>query len=156
MTGRKRPLALWGICVFLALSVVVLLLGQTSALFAYDFAVSLGLQESVEDVTEFGVEVNRAFGGSDTIVYIPLMVLSLVGLARGRRWALAVTAAAMGVSVYWAVTVGIMLAFLRGTPGYGLVPGMEYWVFLGVFIAVGAWGIIYIALRGDRLTGSRT
>ena len=153
MTENKRPLAFWGICVFLVLAVVVLLLGQTSALFAYDFAVALGLQESVQDVSEYGVEVNRAFGAGDTIVYIPLMLMSLIGLVRRRRWALPLTAAVMGISVYWAVTVGVMLGFLRGTPGYSLVPGMEYWVFLGIFIAVGAWGIIYIALRGDRLVG---
>jgi len=64
MSEEERPVAFWIICVFLALSVVVLLLGQTTSFFAYDFAVRLGLQESVEDVTKFGVEMNRAFGAS--------------------------------------------------------------------------------------------
>ena len=44
-----------------------------------------------------------------------------------------------------------MLVFLKGVPGYTLVPGAAYWVFLGIFIAVGTWGIIYIALRGEKL-----
>ena len=154
MTAGGRPLAFWGMCAFLVLSLVVLLLGQTTAIFAYDFAVGLGLQESVRDVSEFGVEVNRAFGVGDTVVYIPLMVLSLVGLIRRRRWAPPVTAAVMGISVYWAVTMGTMLRFLRGVPGYTLVPGVEYLVFLGAFILVGIWGIAYIVMRGDRLVES--
>jgi hypothetical protein len=132
---------------------VLLLLGQTTALFAYDFAVAMGLQESIEDVSEFGVEVNRAFGAGDTIVYIPLMLLALIGLIRRRRWAVPVTAAVMGISIYWTVTIGSMLGFLPGVTGYSLTPGMEYWVFLGVFAAVGLWGIIYLSLGGDHLVG---
>jgi len=149
--GGKRPLAFWGICVFLVLSLIVLLIGQTTAIFAYEFAVSIGLQESVDAVSPFGVEVNRAFGVGDTVVYIPLMVLSLVGLIRRRRWALPVTAAVMGISAYWAVTMWSVLLFLKGVPGYTLAPGSAYWVFLGIFIAVGVWGVAYIATRGGRL-----
>ena len=151
MTGEKRPFAFWFICVFLGLSVVVLSLGQTTALFAYDFAVRLGLQESVEEVTEFGVEMNRAFGAGDTVVYIPLMVVSLVGLFLKKRWALFTTAAVMGVSVYWSVTVASVLVFLRGVPGYQLVPGPEYWIFLGAYMLFGAWGMLYLVFRGGRI-----
>lgn len=151
MVSEKRPLAFWGLCVFLVLGALVVLLGQTSAVFAYDFAVGLGLQESVDQVSEYGVEVNRAFGLGDTVVYIPLMVVALAGLIRRRRWALTVTAAVMGISVYWAATVWAMMVMLRGVSGYELVAGPEYWVFLGVFIAVGVWGILYTSLRGERL-----
>jgi uncharacterized protein (TIGR03382 family) len=131
----------------------LLLVGQTSAVFAYDFAVAMGLQESIEDVTEYGVEVNRAFGAGDTIVYIPLMLFALVGLVRRRRWAIPVTAAVMGISMYWTVTIASMFGFLPGVPGYNLAPGPEYWVFLGVFAGVGLWGIIYLSVRGERLVG---
>ena len=151
MTRNERPIAFWCICVFLALSLVLLLLGQTSAVFAYDFTVSIGLQESMDDVSEYGIEVNRAFGVADTIVYIPLIVMSLIGLVRRRPWALPVTAAVMGISAYWTVTIAFMFFFLPGVPGYNLVPGMEYWVALGSFFGIGVWGILYIALRGDRL-----
>jgi hypothetical protein len=154
VTREKRSVAFWVVSVFLLLAVAVLLLGQTSALFAYDFAVALGLQESVDRVGPFGVEVNRAFGASDTFVYIPLMVVALIGLVRRRRWALPMAAAVMGISVYWAVTIAAMMLFLGGVPGYDLVPGLEYWVFLGIFIAIGTWGVFYIAVRGDRLLGA--
>jgi len=85
MNERRRPAAFWVISLFLASSLVFLLLGQTSAVFAYDWAVSLGLQESVEDVSAHGVEVNRAFGVGDTVVYVPLVALALVGLSRRKR-----------------------------------------------------------------------
>ena len=147
----KRPIAFWIISVFLALSAIVLVLGQTTSLFAYDFAVRLGLQESVGEVTAFGVEVNRAFGAGDTIIYVPLMLVSLVGLSLKKRWALITTAAVMGISAYWSLTLTAMLMFLRDVPGYRLVPGLEYWVSLGTFLVFGIWGIIYLVLRGDRL-----
>ena len=151
MPNEKRPVAYWIICSFLALSVILFLLGQTTSLFAYDFAVRIGLQESVEEVSEFGVEVNRAFGAGDTLILIPLMIVSMVGLVLKKRWALLATAGAMGISAYWAVTVAAMFVFLPGAPGYQLVPGPEYWLFLGAHIAFGIWGLPYLALRGDRL-----
>ena len=151
MPSRKLPVAYWIICSFLALSVILLLLGQTTSLFAYEFAVRLGLQESIDDVTAFGVEMNRAFGAGDTFTYIPLMVVSLVGLLLKRRWALLTTAAVMGISAYWSVTIAAVLVFMRGVPGYHLVPGPEYWVFLGAYLVFGVWGVSYLALRGDGL-----
>jgi hypothetical protein len=153
MSGSERPIAFWGICVFLTISLVMLLLGQTTAIFTYDFAVSLGLQESVEEVSEFGVEVNRAFGVGDTVVYVPLILFALMGLIKKRRWALPVTGAVMGISAYWAMTVSSMFVFLPGAPGYSLMPGPEYWIVLSVFFGVGIWGVIYVSVRGDRLVG---
>ncbi len=151
MPTEKRPIAFWIICVVLTLSAVVFVLGQTTALFAYEFAVRLGLQESVGEVTAFGVEVNRAFGASDTFVYIPLILVSLVGLSLKKRWALITTAAVMGISAYWSLTLTAMLVFLTDVPGYRLVPGPEYWVFLGTYLVFGIWGILYLVFRGDKL-----
>jgi len=151
MPAGKRPRAFWVICAFLVLSAILLLVGQTTAIFAYDFAVGLGLQESLEEVTGFGVQMNRAFGMGDTVVYIPLIVVSLVGLLRRKRWALLTTASAMGISAYWTVTMASLLVFARAVPGYTLVPGIEYWVFLGAFFAFGVWGIAYLAFKGEEL-----
>ena len=154
MSSKKRPMAFWGICAFLIVSLVMLLVGQTSAIFAYEFAVSLGLQESVEDVTEYGVEVNRAFGVGDTVVYVPLIVAALIGIVRRRQWALPVTGAVMGISSYWATTCLSMFGFLPGTPGYSLELNIAYWVVLGSYIGIGFWGIVYLSVRGDRLVGA--
>ena len=81
MEHAKRPVAFWIITAFLTVSMILLLMGQTMALIDYDFAVQLGLQEGIKDVSSYGVQVNRAFGAGDTMVYIPLIALSLIGLS---------------------------------------------------------------------------
>jgi len=151
MANAKHPISFWVIIIFLIVSMVLLLMGQTMAIFNYEFAVKLGLQEDVKEVSEFGVQINRAFGAGDTFVYIPLMAISLVGLFLKKRWSLITTAAVMGVSAYWATTVTFMLFFLRGIPNYNLEPGLEYWLFINAYIIFGVWGVIYLIFRGDSI-----
>ena len=151
MDDTKRCLAFWAITGFLSISLLLLLMGQTMALVNYDFAVQLGLQEDIKEVGSFGVQVNRAFGAGDTLVYIPLIAISIIGLLLRKRWSLLTTAAAMGVSAYWATTILFMLIFLEGTQGYYLKPGVEYWLFMAAFIIFGVWGLFYLTFRGDKL-----
>ena len=66
MAKSRRPAAFWFIFVFLAVSIILMLAGQTLGVFNYELAARLGLQEKPEEMTEFGVEVNRAFGAADT------------------------------------------------------------------------------------------
>ena len=149
MSSGKRPFGFWFIVGFLAVSIVLMLAGQTMAVFNYDLAAQWGLQERPEEMTEFGVEVNRGFGAGDTVVYIPLMALSLVGLLLRKRWSLVTTAAVFGISAYWSVTVGFIFAFLPGVPGYSNVPGPEIWLFIGTYAVLGLWGMFYLTTRGD-------
>ncbi len=100
MKNNDRPLAFWIFIIFLALSIALMLIGQTMSIFNYDFTVRHGLQESVNQVGESGVQVNRGFGAGDTIVFIPLLIASLVGLWLKKRWSLISTAAVTGVSAY--------------------------------------------------------
>ncbi|MDH3974786.1 MAG: hypothetical protein OEV42_10955 [Deltaproteobacteria bacterium] len=148
---NKRNRAYWVITVFLALSALLLLMGQTMAIVNYDFAVQLGLQEDVTEVGEYGLQLNRAFGAADTLVYLPLILISLVGLFLRKRWSLTITAAVMGISAYWATTIVFMLFFLTGIPHYYLEPGIEYGLILGAYIIFGLWGMIYLAVRGERI-----
>lgn len=147
----RRPIAFWVIVIFHVLSAILLLIGQTTAMFAYEFAEKLGLQESLEEVTAFGIQMNRAFGAGDTFVYIPLIILALIGLFLRKRWALVINAAVMGISVYWTVTLTALMIFARVIPGYTLRPGPDYLVFLGSFVIFGVWGLLYLVFRGDRL-----
>lgn len=151
MTNARRPIAFWIVVVFLAISVPLMLMGQTMAVFDYELAVRLGLQESLGQVGEFGVQVNRAFGAGDTVVYIPLIIASLVGLFLRKRWSLLATAAVAGVSAYWSVTVSFMFLFLPRAPGYGYVPGPEIWFFVGAYTAFGVCAFFYLLFRGDAL-----
>lgn len=151
MESIKRPMSFWIITVFLFISLVLLLAGQTMAIINYDFAVQLGLQEDVKDVGEYGVQLNRAFGAGDTIIYIPLIALSLIGLVFKKRWSIITTAAVMGISAYWATTVIFMLLFFVGVPGYYLEPGLVYWLFMAVFIIFGIGGLLYLVFKGEQL-----
>ncbi len=151
MFGTSRPMAFWFIFAFLALSVALLLLGQTMSVVDYDLTVQLGLQESPEQVGAHGVQVNRAFGAGDTIVYLPLMVASMVGLWLRKRWALLTTAAVAGISAYWTATIGSMLAFLPGTPGYNYAPPLGIWLFVGAYMLFGIWCLLYLLSRGEAL-----
>ena len=151
MANARRPIAFWIIVSFLAISILLMLIGQTMAVFNYDLAVRLGLQESPGQVSEFGVQVNRAFGAGDTVVYIPLLVVSLAGLLLKKRWSLLTTAAAAGVSAYWSVTISFIFLFLPGTSGYAYVPGPGIWLFLGAYTAFGVWGLFYLLFRGEAL-----
>jgi len=151
MTGAGRSCGFWVIVVFLAVSIVLMLMGQTLGVFNYDLAARLGLQEKPEEMTDFGVQVNRAFGAADTVVYLPLIVISMVGLILRKRWSLLVTAAFFGASAYWTVTVTFMLLFLPGVTGYSNVPGPEIWLFIGTYMVVGVLGLFYLIRRGDEL-----
>jgi hypothetical protein len=151
MTGARRSYGFWVIVGFLAISIVLMLMGQTLGVFNYDLAARLGLQEKPEEMTDFGVQVNRAFGAADTVVYLPLIVISMVGLILRKRWSLLVTAAFFGASAYWTVTVTFMLLFLPGVTGYSNVPGPEIWLFIGTYMVVGILGLFYLIRRGDEL-----
>ncbi len=151
-----RPVAFWIIVVFLVLSFIMLLLGQIMALIDYDSAAQLGLQESREAISEYGMQVNRGFAAGDTLVYATLTGASVIGLLLRKRWALLTTGAVMGISAYWPVVSVFMLIFLRGVPGYTLVPGLEMWLVMAIYFAFGVWGLFYLILRGDRLVSSPT
>lgn len=151
MTAEKHPISFWVIIVFLIVTMLFLLIGQTMAIFNYEFAVKLGLQEDVKEISEFGVQINRAFGASDTLVYMPLIAISLVGLFLRKPWSLVTTSAVMGISAYWATAVVFMLVFLPGVRNYNFVPGSEYWLLIGTYIIIGVWGVVYLIFRGDNL-----
>lgn len=151
MAGSGRSIGFWVIFVFLAVSVVLMLVGQTLGVFNYELAAKMGLQEKSEEMTDFGVQVNRAFGAADTVVYIPLMVVSMIGLCLRRRWSLLTTAAFFGASAYWTATVSFIFFFLPGVEGYSNVPGPEIWLFIGTYMFAGVIGLIYLARRGEEL-----
>jgi len=147
----NRPLAFWVLMAFMSVSVVLLFLGQTLAVFNYEFTVSLGMQEDIGEVGAFGVQVNRAFGAGDTLVYIPLMIASIIGLWLRKQWALFASASVMGISAYWSVTSAFAFWFLARVPNYRFVPGLDYWIFIASFFVFGVWGLWYLLFRGENL-----
>ena len=54
---------------------LLLLCGQTLALFDYELTVKLGLQESEKEVGAVGVSYAKGFGFGDTLIYLPMLLL---------------------------------------------------------------------------------
>jgi hypothetical protein len=151
MSNEKQMYAYWIFIIFLAISIIMMLVGQTMSVFNYDLTVKWGLQESLADVGEFGVQVNRSFGASDTIVYVPLLLASLIGLLKKKRWSLLMTAATAGVSAYWSATILFIFLFAPGAAGYNYNPPVDIWIFVLAYLVFGVWGLAYLLIRGERL-----
>ena len=151
MSNDKQMYAYWIFIIFLAISIILMLVGQTMSVFNYDLTVKWGLQESLADVGEFGVQVNRSIGASDTIVYVPLLLASLIGLLKKKRWSLLMTAATAGVSAYWSTTILFIFLFSPGSQGYNYNPPVDIWIFVLAYLVFGVWGLAYLLIRGERL-----
>ena len=142
--NTKKPIGFWVLLISGIILLLELLLGQMMALINYDFTVSLGLQESVEKVTGVGVALNKGFGVADTAVYVPLLVLGLVGLWKRRFWGLFAMTGALAVTIYWPLVCMSMLFFAKGTPGFGFTQYTSYAIIMGLVELYGLWGLWYV------------
>jgi hypothetical protein len=133
-------------------SIPVFLAGQTTCIFAYDWTVKNGLQESGAEVGPSLVQVNRAYGVSDTILYIPLLASSAYGLFRKKRWSLICTAASGGIHSYWSLTTAFCFVFLPNVEEYAYKPGLGIWMFVLFYMIYGIlvltflyryWGVLF-------------
>ena len=146
MNIADRSLSIWSLIAGMIFLTVMILLGQSSAVFNYDFAVSLSLQESADKVGSHFVQFNRAVGAADTVAYIPLLVASIIGLLLRQRWALYTTAAVMGISLYWPVICLFMMLFMSGESGYNFPLSPSYVAIFVAVMAFGAWGL-YVCIQ---------
>ena len=123
---------------------VMLLLGQTMSFIDYDFTVSLGLQESVDSVSELGVAMNKGFGVGDTIVYVPLFIIGIIGLWLNRKWGHFAMIAAMAITAYWPMVIVFFLLFARDAAGFNFSNYLSYFIFLSLITIYGIWGMFYL------------
>ena len=75
------------------------ILGQTLCIFFYDFTVSLGFQDSINDVTAVGVAFNKGFGIADTLFYIPLLISGIIGILKKKRMGIYLMFSALAITV---------------------------------------------------------
>lgn len=123
---------------------VWLFLGQTMALVDYEFTISLGLQEAASAVTDIGVAYNKAFGVADTLFYLPLLVIGLVGYGLGKTWGVVPLAAALGITAYWPIVCLYALYAAKGAPGFTFSSHMLYTIILVPVAAYGLWGLAFL------------
>jgi len=121
------------------------------ALVDYEFVVSLGLQEPASEITEIGVVFNKAFGAADTLVYLPLLVIGLVGFWMERTWGLIALAAALGITAYWPIVSLYALYAARGIPGFTFSSHTTYTLILVPIAIYALWGLAFLYRTRDRL-----
>ena len=127
-----------------AILLILLLAGQTYSLVNYDIAVSLGLQESEEEVTKIGIAWAKAFALGDTIAYIPLLVVGIIGLIKRKRWGFYCMLGSLAISVYWPVVN--LSAIYFGVDDFALNPDkyISYSILLPLISVYGLWGMWYL------------
>jgi len=149
--ANKRPTGFWVLMILGILILVILLAGQMMSFISYEFTVSIGLQESVDVVGEMGVAVNKGFSVGDTIVYIPLLVIGLVGLWIRKKWGIYAMVGALGITAYWPMVSLFLLLFAKETPGFNFTNFTSYSVLLTAITVYGIWGLCYLYINREIL-----
>ena len=134
---------------------IMYLIGQTMAMFNYAWTVSVGLQEPADQVTEIGVAFNKGFGFGDTIVYIPLLFIGIVGLIKRTRIGIYAMFGAMAITSYWTTVALSALYFAKETPGWGFVDYGSYTPLLTFICLYGLWGMIFLFRNSERILNDR-
>ena len=143
VTGRRGS-GFWLLIGFGIVLNILYLLGQTMAIIDYDFAVSIELQEPLDEITEIGVALNKGFGVGDTLFYIPLFIIGIIGLLKRSPMGLFAMFGAMAITVYWPI-VGLSTVFYaKGASGWHFTDYTAYSILLSVIILYGIWGFWFL------------
>ena len=142
--SNKRTTGFWILMIIAILILVMLLIGQMMSFIDYEFTVSIGLQESVEIIGEMGVAVNKGFGVGDTIIYLPLLIIGLIGLWKQKMWGILTMAGALAITAYWPMVNIFIILFAKGTPGFHFTDFASYTIVLTCFTLYGFWGLWYL------------
>ena len=140
----KRTTGFWILVSIGIILNLIYLLGQTMAIINYDFAVSIELQEPVNEITEVGVASNKGFGFGDTFFYMPLFVVGIIGLLKKSAWGLYAMFGAMAITIYWPL-VGLSTVFYaKGAPGWHFTDYTSYSILLTSIAIYGIWGLWFL------------
>jgi len=140
----NRSTGFWVLFFFAILILLMLVSGQLMSIVNYDFAVAYSLQESVDVVGEMGVAFNKAFGVGDTVIYLPLLLLGLIGLWRQKKWGVLAMLGALSITAYWPIVNIFFLFFASGLPGFHFTDYASYTIILSLISIYGLWGIWYL------------
>ncbi len=140
----KKGFGFWVLISIAIILVIMFLLGQTLSLFNYELTVAWGLQESSEEVGDVGVAFLKGYAFGDTIFYIPLLILGIIGLIKSRKWGLYSMFGALAISVYWPVTI-LYAIFIERT-AIILTPDkyISFSIILPLIMVYGLLGMLYL------------
>lgn len=146
----------WTLIIIGILLCLMMLVGQTGSLIDYEFAVSIGMQESVEEITPVGVAWAKGFAFGDTLIYIPLFVAGLVGTLRHRKWGLLALCGAMAITAYWPAVCLVSILIGKGVMNLRPDKYASFSVLLPLISVYGLWGIWFIYGNWNRLLKDQT
>jgi len=149
---RNRQLLQFRILIGLGILLnIIYLLGQTMALFNYEFTVSIGLQEPSSEITNVGVALNKGFGLGDTIFYMPLFLIGIIGLIKRTDVGLYAMIGAMAITVYWPIVCLSTLFFAKGSPGWHFSDYTNYLCMLSIIALYGIWALYFLYQNRSKL-----
>jgi len=108
----KNKIGFWILITTAILLIGFFIIGQTIAIFNYEYVVSIGMQEFEEEIGKVGIAFAKGFGFSDIVIYIPLLLFGVVGLLKNKRWGKYTMFGALVISVYWPM-VHLYAIFIR-------------------------------------------
>ena len=150
-TSRSRGRVFWCIQGPGWLLFAYLVVAQGLAALSYDLGVSMGTQEPAEIVTEVGTAFWYGFAAGDLLIYIPILLIGLIGHYRGAAWSPTILGAALGITVYWPAVCLAALVDARDAAGWNLTGEAQYWIVLTIIAVWGLWGLLALA-KGHRQT----
>lgn len=120
------------------------LAGQTYSLIDYQQTIKWGLQESPAEVGDVGVSFLKGYAFADTIFYIPILILSVIGLQYQRKWGYYLMIAALAISVYWPIAVLYSIYEGREFMDLSVEKYTSFSIILPLIILYGIWGLWYL------------
>ena len=144
MNKSSKPLGFYILILISVILLILLLMGQTYALINYERAVDLGLQESAEEVGLLGIAWARAFALGDTLVYIPMLFIGLIGILKKTFWGYMFMLCSLAISAYWPVVNLSAIYFARDEIQLMEDKYLSYSILLPLISLYGVWGIWYL------------
>lgn len=142
--NNKKGVGFWILISTALVLILFLTAGQTLSLIDYNLAIDLGLQESENEIGNVGIAFAKGFAFGDTIFYIPMLVLGVLGLIKGKKWGAFIMFGGLAISVYWPIvhlyTISIETdAIVLNPDKYISFP-----IILTIITVYGLWGMIYL------------
>lgn len=144
MTAKTHRPSFWALQIPGWLLLVYLVFAQGIAAFDYELGVSMQTQEPAEMITEVGTAFWYGFALGDVLVYIPILLVGLIGHLRGALWGRTAIAAALGITVYWPIVCLAAMVKARDATGWHFSNETPYWVVLTLISIWGAWGLVTV------------
>ena len=143
-SSRKVPAPIWVIIGFLALCIVIWIIGQGGAIVAYDTVAAWGMQDLRALVDPAVVPVNRGIAAGDVVIQLPLFILALIGLWRLKFFGAVAAWMSLSMHWYWIVTAWAKQAYYTqaGIQSVPISTGLN--ILMALFIVFSLWASWYL------------